>query len=126
MEYDEKKIKQILQNAKTIAVVGLSRKRHRDSYRVAEYLQQSGYRIIPVNPSLREEVLGEKPYPNLSAVPIPIDIVNIFRKSEDVPPIVEEALSLAPQCIWTVSYTHLWVGYDTNMWLTICIEWNAM
>lgn len=53
-----------------------------------------------MNPSLREEVLGEKPYPNLSAVPIPIDIVNIFRKSEDVPPIVEEALSLAPQCIW--------------------------
>ncbi|MDN5346986.1 MAG: uncharacterized protein PWP65_550 [Clostridia bacterium] len=75
-----------------IAIVGLSDKPDRDSHRVARYLQEEGYRIIPVNPSL-EEVLGEKCYPDLGSIPadIEIDVVDIFRRPEAVPPVVEEA-----------------------------------
>lgn len=97
---DDRKIKEILEKSKTVAVVGLSAKPHRDSYRVAEYMQNMGYRVIPVNPSLRQDVLGEKPYPDLASVPDKIDIVNIFRKSQDVPPVVEDALPVKPGCIW--------------------------
>ncbi|KJS15859.1 MAG: CoA-binding protein [Peptococcaceae bacterium BRH_c4b] len=97
---DDIKIKKILTEAKTIAVVGLSAKPHRASYRVAEYMQKEGYRIIPVNPSLKQEVLGERAYPDLASVPEKIDIVNIFRKSEDVPAVVEDALPVNPRCIW--------------------------
>ncbi|TDA69927.1 MAG: CoA-binding protein [Clostridia bacterium] len=86
---------------KNIAVVGLSDKPERASYRVAAYLQQAGYRIIPVNPSLTR-VLGEKCYPNLEAVPedISVDVVDIFRRSEDVPPIVETAIKRGVPVIW--------------------------
>lgn len=97
---DDIKIKKILTEAKTVAVVGLSAKPHRASYRVAEYMQKAGYRIIPVNPSLNQEVLGERPYPDLAAVQEKIDIVDVFRKSEDVPAVVEDALPVNPRCIW--------------------------
>ena len=80
--------------------MGLSAKPYRDSYMVAEYLQKAGYRIIPVNPSLKQEVLGEKAYPDLASVPEKIDIVDIFRKGGDVPAVVEDALQVKPQCIW--------------------------
>ena len=97
----EQEIIELLQTAKTIAVVGLSDKPHRDSYRVAAYLKENGYRIIPVNPRLRgKEVLGETAYSSLTEIPLPIDIVNIFRRSEDVPPVVVEAVPLKPQGIW--------------------------
>jgi predicted CoA-binding protein len=99
---DDLKIKKILNEAKIVAVVGLSAKSHRASYGVAEYLQGC-YRIIPVNPSLKQEVLGEKAYPDLISVPEKIDIVDIFRKSEDVPAVVEEALQIKPGCIWMQS-----------------------
>jgi predicted CoA-binding protein len=85
------RIMEILYSAKTIAVVGLSSKRYRPSYGVAEYLKRSGYRIIPVNPS-ETEVLGERCYPDLDSVPEPVDIVDIFRRSEYVPEIVEAAI----------------------------------
>lgn len=87
-------LKTILQTAKIIAIVGLSDKKDRPSYDVASYLQEVGYRIIPVNPNIIE-VLGEKSYPNLSAIPkeIKIDIVDIFRRSELVLPHVEEAIA---------------------------------
>lgn len=86
---------------RNIAVVGLSDKPERASYRVASYLQQAGYRIIPVNPGLTQ-VLGEKCYPSLEEVPpdISIDVVDIFRRSEDVPPIVEAAIRRGVPVIW--------------------------
>ena len=88
-----------LNNAKNIAVVGLSNKPERDSYRVAKYLQDHGYNIIPVNPAI-ETVLGEKSYPDLDSVPMPIDLVDIFRRSEAVPPIVDEAIKIGAKFIW--------------------------
>jgi uncharacterized protein len=85
--------------AKTIAVVGLSNKRWRASYGVSEYMQRAGYRIIPVNPELTA-VLGEKCYPTLEAAPGPIDIVNIFRRSEAVPEIVDSAIKIGAKAVW--------------------------
>jgi uncharacterized protein len=89
----------ILRDAHTIAVVGLSNKPERDSYRVAAYLQQQGYRIIPVNPAVAE-VLGEKSYARLEDVPERIDVVDVFRKPEAVPEIVEAAIALGAKVLW--------------------------
>lgn len=91
----------VLERAHTIAVVGLSDKPERDSNEVARYLQGQGYRIIPVNPML-SEVLGEKSYPSVGAIPpeIPVDIVDIFRRSDQVPPIVEEAIARRAPVLW--------------------------
>ena len=90
-------MRNILQKAKTIAVVGLSKEPEKDSHRVSAYLQQHGYRIIPVNP-FADEVLGEKSYRSLLDIPVEIqktiDIVDVFRRSEDAPPIVEQAIQL--------------------------------
>ena len=86
-------------NAKTIAVVGLSDKPHRASYRIAHYLQQQGYRIVPVNPHV-EQVLGEQAYPDLASVPCTVDFVDIFRRSEYVGPIVDQAIAKGVQTIW--------------------------
>lgn len=92
-------IERILREAKNIAVVGLSPKPDRPSFGVASYLQQQGYRIIPVNPTV-DQVLGEKSYPDLKSVPEKIDVVDIFRRSEDVPPVVDEAIQVGAQAIW--------------------------
>lgn len=92
-------LKQILKAAKTIAVVGLSANRARDSHRVSSYMQSAGYRIIPVNPAL-SEVLGEKCYPDLASIPLPVDIVNVFRRSDFVPPIAEEAAAIKAKVLW--------------------------
>jgi predicted CoA-binding protein len=92
-------IRDILKTAKVIAVVGLSDKPDRDSYRVAAYLQSAGYRIIPVNPAVKE-VLGEKAYATLRDVPEKIDIVDVFRKPDAVPPIVEDAISVGAKAVW--------------------------
>src|SRR5438105_283995 len=92
-------IASLLASAHTIAVVGLSNKRWRASYGVSEYMQRAGYRIIPVNPSL-SEVLGEKCYPNLDEVPEGIDIVNIFRRSQFVPEIVDAAIRVGAKAVW--------------------------
>ena len=94
-----KQISEILRVGRTIAVVGLSAKRYRPSYGVAEYMQRAGYRIIPVNPH-ETEVLGEKCYPDVESVPEPIDIVDIFRRSEFVPEIVEAAIRKSAKAIW--------------------------
>ena len=88
-----------LRNSKTIAVVGLSDNPARDSHRVSSYMQSQGYRIIPVNPMI-EETLGEKSYPDLKSVPEPIDMVDIFRRSELVPPVVDEAIDVGVKYIW--------------------------
>ena len=92
-------IAEILSSARTIAVVGLSHKRYRPSYGVSEYMQRAGYRIIPVNP-FESEVLGEKCYPDLESVPETIDIVNIFRRSEFVPEIVDAAIRKGAKLVW--------------------------
>jgi predicted CoA-binding protein len=89
----------ILAAARTIAVVGLSHKRFRPSHGVAEYLKRAGYRIIPVNP-FETEVLGERSYPSLDDVEGPIDIVDIFRRSEFVPEIVEAAIRKGAKLVW--------------------------
>ena len=94
-----KQISEILRMGRTIAVVGLSAKRYRPSYGVAEYMQRAGYRIIPVNPH-ETEVLGEKCYPDVESVPGPIDIVDIFRRSEFVPEIVEAAIRKGAKVVW--------------------------
>lgn len=90
---------ELLAASKTIAVVGLSDQPFRSSHGVAQYLQRAGYRIIPVNPNL-DEVLGERCYPSLEAVPVPVDIVDIFRRSEYVPAIVESAVRIGAKCVW--------------------------
>jgi predicted CoA-binding protein len=92
-------LRQILAEAKTIAVVGLSDKPERPSYEVAAYLQQEGYRIIPVNPNVRE-VLGEKAYASLRDIPEVVDVVDIFRRPEYVPPIVEDAIAMGAKVVW--------------------------
>jgi uncharacterized protein len=92
-------ILQILKTSKTIAVVGLSSRRMRPSYGVAEYMQSAGYRIIPVNPN-ETETLGEKSYACLEDVPERIDIVDIFRRSEYVPGIVESAIRVGARAVW--------------------------
>lgn len=92
-------VTEVLQVSRTIAIVGLSSKRHRPSYGVAEYLRTAGYRIIPVNPN-EAEVLGEKCYARLEDVPEPVDIVDIFRRSEFVPEIVESAIRIGAKAVW--------------------------
>ena len=96
---DEVAITRILKECHTIALVGLSSNPARPSYHVAAFMQSHGHRIIPVNPN-ETNVLGETAYPSLGAVPGPIDLVNIFRKSEDVLPIVEEAIAHGVKAIW--------------------------
>jgi predicted CoA-binding protein len=92
-------IKEFLRNAKTIAVVGLSDKPDRTSYQVSAYMQKQGYKIIPVNPQITSS-LGEKAYPDLQSVPVPIDIVNIFRRSEEVAGVVEAAIQVGAKAVW--------------------------
>ena len=93
------RISEILHTCRTIAVVGLSGKRYRPSHGVAEYLKRAGHRIIPVNP-MEDEVLGERSYPDLDSVPEHVDIVDIFRRSEFVPAIVEAAIRKGAKVIW--------------------------
>ncbi len=93
------RISTILASARTIAVVGLSSKRYRPSYGVAEYMKRSGYRILPVNP-FETEVLEEASYPDLEAIPGEVDIVDIFRRPEHVPAIVEAAIRKGVKAIW--------------------------
>ena len=89
----------ILSVSKTIAIVGLSPKTNRSSHEVAEYLQQQGYTIIPVNPKVTE-ILGEKSYPDITSIPMKVDLVDVFRRSEDIPPIVEEAIIIGAKAVW--------------------------
>jgi predicted CoA-binding protein len=89
----------MLSNGKTIAVVGLSSRRSRPSYGVAEYLQSEGFRIIPVNPN-ETEILGEKCYATLEEIPIPVDIVDIFRRSDSVMEVVESAIRIGAKGVW--------------------------
>jgi uncharacterized protein len=92
-------ILEILKTYKTMAVVGLSSNPARPSYGVTEYMQSAGYKIIPVNPNERE-VLGEKSYARLEDVPEKIEMVHVFRRAEDVPPVVESAIKIGAKVLW--------------------------
>ena len=91
--------KTILEQVKVLAVVGLSRRESRPGYYVPAYMHAAGYRIIPVNPYL-EEALGEKAYPDLVSIPEPVDMVVIFRRTEDVPPVVDDAIEIGAKVVW--------------------------
>jgi hypothetical protein len=96
---DDAQMGRILERTRTVAVVGLSSRPERPAHSVPAYLQRQGYRIIPVNPTL-EQALGEVAYPDLLAVPEPVDVVQIFRRSEDVPPVVEQAIQIGAKAVW--------------------------
>jgi predicted CoA-binding protein len=99
MNPSDRAIRQILETARTVAVVGLSDKPDRDSYKVARYLQEHGYRIIPVNPAV-DQVLGEKSYPSVTGIPEQVDVVDVFRKPDAVMPVVQEAIDSGAATLW--------------------------
>ncbi len=92
-------IRRILSSYKTVAMVGLSANWHRPSNFAAKYLLDHGFRVIPVNPAY-DEVLGQRCYPSLREIPEPVDVVDVFRKPEDVPPIVEDAIAIGAKVLW--------------------------
>jgi hypothetical protein len=92
-------LRRILRGCRTIAVVGLSAEWHRPSYFAAKYMQQHGYRIIPVNPRYTE-VLGERCYASLGEIDLPIDMVDVFRRTEDVMPVAAQAVAIGARCLW--------------------------
>ena len=96
---DSEKVRRILRQAKTIAVVGLSAQWHRPSYFAAKYMQEHGYRVIPVNPTY-PEILGEKSYKSLRDIPGKVDIVDCFRKSAEIPAIADDAIAIGAKVLW--------------------------
>ena len=99
MDLTWESVQQILLTTKTIAVVGLSDKPDRPSHEIASYMQSHGYRVIPVNPTITE-ALGEKAYPNLRDLPERVDVVQIFRRPEEVPAIVDDAIAIGAKVVW--------------------------
>lgn len=96
---EDEEIRGILESNRTIAVVGLSTNPDKDSHRVARYLKEQGYQIVPVNPK-NEEILGEKCYASLKEIPFSVDIVDIFRKIEAIPAVVDEAIATGAKVVW--------------------------
>jgi predicted CoA-binding protein len=96
---DSDKLRRILRNSRTIAVVGLSAQWHRPSYFAAKYLQEHGYRVIPVNPTY-DTILGEKSYKRLADIPEKVDVVDCFRKSEEIPALADEAVKIGAKVLW--------------------------
>ena len=92
-------LRRILRAARTIAVVGLSAEWHRPSFFAAKYMQEHGYRIIPVNPRYAE-ILGERCHASLETIEVPVDIVDVFRRTEDVLPIAQQAIAIGAKCLW--------------------------
>ncbi len=92
-------LRRILGECRTIAIVGLSADWYRPSFFAAKYMQEHGYRIVPVNPRY-DEVLGERCWPSLAAIPFKVDMVDVFRRTADVPPIAREAIAIGARCLW--------------------------
>ena len=92
-------LRRILRTSRTIAVVGLSAEWHRPSFFAAKYLQEHGYRVVPVNPRY-DKILGERCHATLATIEIPVDIVDVFRRTEDVMPIAEAAIAIGAKCLW--------------------------
>ncbi len=99
MADDIAELRRILSTSRTLAVVGLSAEWHRPSYFAAKYMQGKGYRIVPVNPRY-ESILGERCYARLEDIPVPVDIVDVFRRTEDVGPIADSAIRIGAKCLW--------------------------
>ncbi|NOZ77070.1 MAG: CoA-binding protein [Euryarchaeota archaeon] len=98
---DDESLKELLESARVIAVVGCSTNPEKDAHKVPKYMKEAGYRVIPVNP-FAEEILGEKAYKSLLEIPgdVKVDIVNVFRPSKDVPPIAEDAVKIGARALW--------------------------
>jgi uncharacterized protein len=96
---DSKDIQKILSQYRTVAIVGASPNPERPSHRVADFLKKEGFRVIPVTPNA-DKVVGETAYPNLTSIPVSVEVVDIFRRSEDVLPIVEEAILIGAKAVW--------------------------
>ena len=96
---DSKDIQKILSQYRTVAIVGASPNPERPSHRVADFLKKEGFRVIPVTPNA-DKVVGETAYPNLTSIPVSVEVVDIFRRSEDVLPIVEEAIAIGAKAVW--------------------------
>jgi len=92
-------LRRILRTSRTIAIVGLSAEWHRPSFFAAKYLQEHGYRVVPVNPRY-DEILGERCHASLTTIEVPVDIVDVFRRTEDVMPIAEQAIAIKAKCLW--------------------------
>ena len=99
MADDIASLRRILRTSRTIAIVGLSAEWHRPSFFAAKYMQEHGYRIVPVNPRY-PEILGERCHASLETVDVPIDIVDVFRRTEDVLPIARQAIAIGAKCLW--------------------------
>src|SRR4051812_10390503 len=99
MADDIASLRRILRSSRTIAIVGLSAEWHRPSFFAGKYLQEHGYRVIPVNPRY-DQVLGERCHASLATIEVPIDIVDVFRRTEDVMPIAEQAIAIKAKCLW--------------------------
>ena len=96
---DISKLRRILREGRTVAVVGLSAQWHRPSYFAAKYLQEHGYRVIPVNPAY-ESVLGERSYKSLADIPVKVDVVDCFRRSEEIPALADQAIAIGAKVLW--------------------------
>ncbi|MGZ5074855.1 MAG: CoA-binding protein [Usitatibacter sp.] len=96
---DSDKLRRLLRTSRNIAVVGLSAQWHRPSYFAAKYLQEHGYRVIPVNPTY-PEILGEKSYASLSDIPVPVDVVDCFRRRAEIPALADEAIAIGAKVLW--------------------------
>ena len=92
-------IKKVLTTYRTVAIVGASTNPERPSHRVADFLKKEGFLVIPVTPNA-DKVVGEKAYPDLASIPVPVEVVDIFRRAEDVPPIVQEAIAIGAKAVW--------------------------
>lgn len=99
MADDISELRRVLKTCRTLAVVGLSAEWHRPSYFAAKYMQEHGYRVVPVNPRYAQ-ILGERCYPSLEEIPHPVDLVDVFRRTEDVLPIAHQAVAIGAKCLW--------------------------
>lgn len=96
---NDNEMRDILRSATTIASFGLSSNQEKESYWIVSYMKEQGYKIIPVNPTATE-ILGEKAYPDLESIPVKVDVVQVFRKPEDVPPVVDSAIKIGAKVVW--------------------------
>lgn len=96
---DDAGLRELLLGTRTIALVGISDKPHRDSYHVADYLMEAGYRVLPVNPRL-QTVLGQRCYPDLDSITEPVDLVDVFRRPDEIGPVVDAAIAIGAKALW--------------------------
>jgi uncharacterized protein len=121
---DRQEIRDLLDRSRTVAVVGLSDRSYRTSHAIAQALQGFGYNIFPVNPNLEEPVLGEQPYERVADIPTPVDIVDVFRRSEKVMPVAKDAVAAGAKVLWLQSgvINEEAAAYATEHGLTVIMD----